>query len=291
MTEPAKRSTSTTISTLSQFLEEIQRLPYGQYLYRGQGQDYELKPKIARLTPPHGETPETMEFKMLLDLKRRAGAWMKDSILRPDNDWDWLALAQHHGMATRLLDWSDNPLTALFFAVEKVFEPKGMVGNQCPVVWVFRVDENDLINIDEKDQTPFAITRTRVFRPNHVTPRIVSQNGWFMAHRYLNRKGIKPGFVALEKNIKYKPSLSKFKIKPEQVGELRRTLRTCGIHAGSIYPGLEGLCADIAERHSQMKDEILRETKTAPDDSSLSEKSLKELIGELAKVAKSKQKV
>lgn len=256
----AQKTTISTIeiSTLPQFLEEVEKLPRSQHLFRGQGQDHPLKPKIARLTPLDGRTLESMERQMLADLKRRAGSWFKDTVLRPDNDWDWLALAQHHGMATRLLDWSDNPLTALFFAVEKVFDEKKATRAKCPVVWVFRVEEDALVNPDEKDQTPFNMDRTRVFRPNHVTPRIVAQNGWFTIHPYRRKNELHRGFIPLETNINYKPFLTKFTITPANVGDIRRMLRTCGVHVGSVYPGLEGLCADITERFTHRDDESNR---------------------------------
>ena len=240
-------STSQEINTLSDFIGFVKtNCPEtGTFLFRGQREDHPLSPKIARITTK-GNVIECEE-KMLSDFKRRSIPYLT---VRIETDWDWLAIAQHHGLATRLLDWTSNPLAALWFAVENP-----AVEDHPGVVWIYNPGTDDVI-ADKQKAGPFDGTKTEVFQPDHIATRIVAQGGWFTVHKYQRASGGRPQrFIPLNILDRAKPLLKKLNIPAKRFPDLRQELDRCGINSSLIYPGLEGLCSYIQWKHSLYMDE------------------------------------
>lgn len=199
-----------------------------------------MLPRIARVRQK--DVLET-EREMLAEFNREAIPHLQ---IIPENDWEWLAVAQHHGMATRLLDWTWNPLAALWFAVEKPPQ-EGING----VVWAFVVRDDE--EIEDMDKSPLKQTVTRVYTPKSITSRITVQRACFTVHGY---SGETKRFIPLEKNQRYKRRLTKLLIKEQSFHEIRFQLDRCGINNASLFPDLGGLCRHIEWTHLPLSDEL-----------------------------------
>ena len=245
MIKKVKKVIDQHIRTLSDYFEYLKdKCDKDLILFRGQREVKDLKPKIARINPRGGNILECEE-NIFKTFKREAATYLNPY---PENDWGWLAIAQNHSLPTRLLDWTKNPLAALWFAVK---EPSR--NSNKAVVWIFESKADDYFGEDDQAIiNPFKIRRTFVFEPSHINPRIRAQEGIFTIHKFMERKG---AFLPLNKNINYKKRLTRILIEPFRFHDIRKELDRCGINSSSLFPDLEGVANRVRWKYTKLDDE------------------------------------
>jgi hypothetical protein len=209
------------LKTFTELHDMIEKYDARTVIYRAvKSVKFPLIPKIGRIVPPaYMRSRQVNEKEILRLLKEQALPYLD---FMPENDWDWLALGQQHGLPTRLLDWTANPLVACFFAVEEQSDDDS-------VIYVY--DNKSYIEVD-KYPNPFRYKKVGKFIPRHITRRITTQGGLFTIHPdpYKPFESENMEKIIIPKNIR---------------STLKKTLNKYGVDRFSLFPGLDGLAAHI----------------------------------------------
>ena len=218
---------------------------FAELLFRGQSRDKPLLPKLARLRL--NGSIENVEKLILVEFERGV---IPLSEFKPEDEWDLLALAQHHGLPTRLLDWTYSSLIALWFAVceSPKKDDKGKLENG--IVWILNAEVEDF-RTDTEKYGPISNKITKIYRSKVVSRRISAQAGAFTVHK-INEGG---RIIKFENNRRYGKKLTKVIIPFSQFPSIRKSLNILGINNSTVFPDLDGFCKHLERRFSKLDDE------------------------------------
>lgn len=246
---------STEIKSVNEYLDYIFKFDQqqiAQWIFRGQGNnEYDLIPSLFRINLQDTFTNwKDLEEYMLKVFIREARPYKEFHVEEKNNSLDLIALAQHHGLPTRLLDWTTNPLIALFFAVENY---NNNFENSYVWCYGFPSTNNCLPTSTRIDRKLLFEKENFVIFPSHISPRITNQSACFTTHELPNGKEKFIPFNLSEVSGVFKL----FTINKNYQKNIFDQLYDLGYHHGLIYPGLDGIskrikyeATEIHERNS-----------------------------------------
>ncbi len=186
--------------------------------FRGQVRDWPLRPWLAREGVTEQERAKESEC-----FERLA------KILPTANNWERATIAQHYGVPTRLLDWSENPLVGLYFALEDE-----NYDNKDGVIWVFEDKTAVVDEVASLHDGPRKLKYPRPYRAwdnlKFKIPRTIAQRGSLTSQPDLSKA------FDQQKFDRDTQSLKKFIVPKGTKRQLRSQLGILGITEERLFP-------------------------------------------------------
>ncbi len=228
-----------------------------RYAFRGlSDSNYKLESRLAR----HGGDFRKLEKHLLRNFKKYAHR----SVVEKDSIWNWLSVAQHYGLPTRLLDWTYSPFVAMHFATADIdaFNVDGVIWavnyvkthNILPEKLSRKLEEEganvftvemlfesikSLTELENLSSDPFIL----FFEPPSIDDRIVNQFAFFSMSS--------DSRVVLNSWLEDKMDFwRKIVIPAELKWEIRDKLDQANITERVLFPGLDGLTKWLTRHYS-----------------------------------------
>jgi hypothetical protein len=251
---PAKLDTIQVGST-SEIIAEALKLPVGSWFRGSALRAKNLQPSLYR----HPTANTTDDFE---SLERRLIDWFKERSMphvaqQPGTEWEVLFLMQHYGFPTRLLDFSESPLAAAYFAVTdaKKAGAEGAIWVLEPVTWNRAAFGRTLVNPvpsisspDLQGHLPITMVGSTgriqqqypvAMRGIHNSRRIVVQQGVFVIYG----SSTSPMEVLHAEDRFSADSLRQMSIPIAKLADVSQELTRLGYTESSMFPGLETLAS------------------------------------------------
>ena len=241
------------VSTVGEFVTALRETAQdGLVWFRGQKRaDWPLLPNIARPTPARPDGSMDLEIPALKRFKQNAGAFLQRL---PQDEWEWIFLMQHHRGLTRLLDWTESPLVALYFALDDCEDDvEGVVWCLDPISLNIHAGQK---RSHEKDILAFGIDESLDnYRPERVgergvimppiaaigprnSSRMIAQSGTFTI--------IHSEPIPIER-VQDGEHVWRLLIAPDAKASLRSELKLLGFNEFMLFPDLERLAIHAEE--------------------------------------------
>jgi hypothetical protein len=217
------------------FQDYRSRSPTGCWWFRGHADEsWKLIPKAGRPEFDLGSTVDVPDDLYRFDEWRRQAVAYNGQF--PTDNFECLAIAQHHGLATRLLDWTESPLVAVFFACCEKFCKDGCVYCYSPPEFVQDLVGHGYTDVEKAKYADLRSIRNEDtgagYWPRAISPRILAQSAAFTFH-------VPPLIEPIEPTPWNK--LVRLIIPACMKWDILRHLDDYGINRAMLFPDMDGL--------------------------------------------------